>query len=1029
MVLMQIRDSKTGYGIPAEIQIINLHAPNITYKESSNKYGKITLTLFDGLYKYKITSPNYKSIENYFKLPFEQKLPIQIWLDPIQLPAEISPELLSKSIRTDYAYIYGYVVDSVNFQPIANVKVSSRKSKSESYTNEKGFFSLNLFSKFNYITDIPETDDLIFSKDGFSIRIMENIFVIPNQSLHLLIELKPGKQEEVIDDMHKMLMIQYQSKDFRKCQSNINMQVDMPPVMKNPLLKDEPRSYPPNYFPPGISYLKPEPPVYLLVWDPPDSIRVGTNCSCTVCSSVDVVSLETYVERGLNDEWIASWATHSLRSGAIPYRSYGTYYVYNPINANYDICSSTCCQVYDTDTSSGTVAAADYTAGILLQRNNNIFRAEYSAENNNYNCSDSGCVNSDCSCGNGYAGSPATSWSCISDSVCSGTTCYGHGRGMCQWGTQRWAANQSQLWKWIVNHYYNDNNNPSGLRSAYMTSPVDIISASPDPNTLPPGNSFAINISAHNYAEKTHSQIMIGASLYSASTGYIDDPSNDTKVSLISGSNNVSRTFAVPSSTPDGTYDLIVALWFDIDENNQITGTDLSLVSKTYPSAVTIQSCAPPSAFNLLSPSNGSSWVWIQPTLDWQDSTAASSYLVEIALDPNFANIVRSQNVTQSSWQVSPALEYCRTYYWRVTAINECGTVVSSIWNFTTDWQLASYSPTYKAPLCPKTRCCGPGSLIDSRDNISGKTELNYPNTIFNSCIDGTSGSYHVNESIDSILIRTTDDTNIEPNKQVNLYIYAWCSNTNDYLDIYYSDTINSPIWTLLSTYQCDVTNTTKQFSHTFTLSSTQGYHVIRANYRNGGTASSCTSGIYNDHDDLIITVCNAAPAQATNPSPPNGASVCASPTLSWNPASGATNYDVYVDSYLICSDIINTNCPTTYNSGSHSWYVVSKNPCGSTPSATWSFSIDTTPPPSVGNTLFQYKNYPYLNLDWADISEASYYNVYRNQNPSLPFPSEWNIIAQPYNSNYSDTSLSDNNNYYYLITAADACGNSIASK
>src|SRR5260370_40408292 len=64
---------------------------------------------------------------------------------------------------------------------------------------------------------------------------------------------------------------------------------------------------------------------------PPASIRVGYSCSCTTCSTVEVMSLETYVKRGLPREWIASWRAHSLRAGAIAYRSYGSWYVYHPL--------------------------------------------------------------------------------------------------------------------------------------------------------------------------------------------------------------------------------------------------------------------------------------------------------------------------------------------------------------------------------------------------------------------------------------------------------------------------------------------------------------------------------------------------------------------------------------------------------------------------------------------------------------------------------------------------------------------------
>ena len=42
----------------------------------------------------------------------------------------------------------------------------------------------------------------------------------------------------------------------------------------------------------------------------------------------------------------------------------------------------------------------------------------------------------------------------ISDSVCAGKTRFGHGRGTCQWGSQRWASQQAKNHVWILQHYY-----------------------------------------------------------------------------------------------------------------------------------------------------------------------------------------------------------------------------------------------------------------------------------------------------------------------------------------------------------------------------------------------------------------------------------------------------------------------------------------------------------------------------------------------------------------------------------------------
>ncbi len=71
----------------------------------------------------------------------------------------------------------------------------------------------------------------------------------------------------------------------------------------------------------------------------------------------------------------------------------------------------------------------------------------------------------------------------MSDPVDAGTTFNGHGRGICQWGTQRWAINQAKDWTWIVNHYYNDNGNPSGARNGVLQTPVGDFSLSATPSS------------------------------------------------------------------------------------------------------------------------------------------------------------------------------------------------------------------------------------------------------------------------------------------------------------------------------------------------------------------------------------------------------------------------------------------------------------------------------------------------------------------------------------------------------------------
>lgn len=332
---------------------------------------------------------------------------------------------------------------------------------------------------------------------------------------------------------------------------------------------------------------------------PPASIRVGfadaagsVPCCTGSCSAAVAMSLEHYVARGLNDEWIASWNQASLRAGSIAYRSFGAFHAVHPNNANFDLCSSACCQVNDPDLSGNTSTAVVATAGILLERGAaEPFRSEYSAQNNAWNDPDDGlaCSNDDLFCGDGFVGSPATGWPCLADSVALGRGCFGHGRGMSQWGTQVWGQPaESRLWPWIVDHYYNGNGADSGLRSAHMSTPLSLSSLQVTPQSALPGASLSLLALADNAAGGAHDQVLIGASLVRSGSPDLSDPGNDIRVSLAPGSQVIGREFRVPATVTPGEYTLLLALWLDIDGDLAISGNDLAMALEALPGAVQI---------------------------------------------------------------------------------------------------------------------------------------------------------------------------------------------------------------------------------------------------------------------------------------------------------------------------------------------------------------------------------------------------------------------------------------------------------
>ncbi|MCB1034922.1 MAG: hypothetical protein KDD47_13930, partial [Acidobacteria bacterium] len=319
--------------------------------------------------------------------------------------------------------------------------------------------------------------------------------------------------------------------------------------------------------------------------NPPDQILV---------SGYGWFPLEVYVARGLCSEWISSWRQDSINSGSVAYRSYGSWYQINQGS----ICSSTSCQVFRNITVSACTTASIQTAGILLQKGGSVARSEYSAENNSRRCTSYSCVNVDLSCGSGRAGSPSAGWPCLSDSHSfssgPGSCCFGHGRGMCQWGTQAWAVG-GQRWNWMVDHYFNASGGGSGQRTMYMTSPLELVSASTSTTSPARGSTFTINATLRNYADYAHSRLMLGASILGPAT--LSDPPRDKVVTALARSGYstsyrdtaVSRSFVVSSSAPVGTYDLLVAIWYDTNGNSVIDSGDKALRSIRYPGHLTVR--------------------------------------------------------------------------------------------------------------------------------------------------------------------------------------------------------------------------------------------------------------------------------------------------------------------------------------------------------------------------------------------------------------------------------------------------------
>lgn len=84
----------------------------------------------------------------------------------------------------------------------------------------------------------------------------------------------------------------------------------------------------------------------------------------------------------------------------------------------------------------------------------------------------------------------------------------------------------------------------------------------------------------------------------------------------------------------------------------------------------------------LKQPADGAASPEQAPTLSWQRATDATRYRIEVATNDNFSNTVRTAEVTDTFYTVTPQLGG-GIFYWRVTSLNDCGFSTSGIFDFT----------------------------------------------------------------------------------------------------------------------------------------------------------------------------------------------------------------------------------------------------------------------------------------------------------------------------------------------------------
>ena len=155
-------------------------------------------------------------------------------------------------------------------------------------------------------------------------------------------------------------------------------------------------------------------------------------------------------------------------------------------------------------------------------------------------------------------------------------------------------------------------------------------------------------------------------------TGFTDP----VTLSAAGNPGGTTATFDPNPATPPGDSNLTIAAQAGATPGDYpvtVTGTAGS-ITKTLGIDLDVFNVIPDAPANL-APADGSTDVSLTPTFTWNPAPNAYSYLVEIATDAAFTNVVVSHETTDTAWTVDSgsSLDSSARYWWRVTARNPCG--------------------------------------------------------------------------------------------------------------------------------------------------------------------------------------------------------------------------------------------------------------------------------------------------------------------------------------------------------------------
>ncbi len=468
---------------------------------------------------------------------------------------------------------------------------------------------------------------------------------------------------------------------------------------------------------------------------------------------------------------------------------------------------------------------------------------------------------------------------------------------------------------------------------------------------------------------------------------------------------------------------------------------------------------SPPQPPSLLSPADGASGVSTNPTLQWNASTAASSYRVQVSTDTGFSTPVVDQAGLSSTSTVVNGLHDGTTYYWRVNASNGSGT---SAWSPMRSFATAIGVPAPPLPVSPPNGASNQPLTIRLAWNLVP-----------------SAARYHLqisqNAQFSSIAIEdsTIADTFFVAGPLSSGTSYWWrvsasnAGGTGGWSSAWsFTTTPPPPPAPVLASPADGATGVARSPVLSWNASSgASAYHLQVSTLADFSTLAADDSGLtqltqqvgplaYNTLHYWRVSAANAygaspwsavwsfatttpPPAAPALVSPASGSTnVAITPTLTWNASPGASRYHLQVsaDSGFALPDVDRDSLTATTASVSglgygttYYWRLNASNASGTSAwSAAWSFTtIPPAPPsPALVSPPDSTTGVPVdLTLHWRASPQAFSYALQVSTTPSFTI-----LVANVPtidSTSYAISGLSHSTVYYWRVSATGTGGTS----